>query len=136
MLGGLDVFLDFYIVSDIEWLMDAAVVWVGSTRADLVAAAESVRRTMGAAIRTAQQGGMSADAEPMKGDLRDVVEVRDHDEDGIYRLMYTTRIGDIVYVLDFFQKKGVAGGATPKVDLDRIRLRLKRAREQYARSQQ
>lgn len=111
--------------------MDAEVVWVGSTRVDLVAAPESVRRTMGAAIRTAQQGGMSADAEPMKGDLRDVVEVRDHDETGIYRLMYTTRIGDVVYVLDFFQKKGAAGGATPKVDLDRIRLRLKRAREQH-----
>jgi phage-related protein len=115
--------------------MDAEIVWVASTRADLTAASESVRRTMGAALRTAQQGGMSDDAEPMKGDLRDVVEVSDRDEAGIYRLMYTTRIGDIVYVLDFFQKKGVSGGATSKPDLDRIRLRLKRAREQHAAQQ-
>jgi phage-related protein len=110
-------------------------VWVGSTRADLVAAPESVRRTMGAAIRTAQQGGMSTDAEPMKDDLREVVEVRDHDEAGIYRLMYTTKIGDMVYVLDYFQKKGTAGGSTPQVDLNRIRLRLKKAREQYHAAQ-
>jgi phage-related protein len=115
--------------------MDAEIVWVASTKADLTAASESVRRTMGAALRTAQQGGMSDDAEPMKGDLRDVVEVRDHDEAGIYRLMYTTRIGDVVYVLDFFQKKGVSGGATPQPDLDRIRQRLKRVREQHAAQQ-
>lgn len=107
------------------------MVWVSSTKRDLAEAPQSVRRTMGSAIRTAQQGGMSTDAEPMKGDLRDVVEVRDHDEVGIYRLMYTTKIGDAVYVLDFFEKKGTAGGATPKVDLDRVRLRLKRAREQH-----
>lgn len=42
----------------------------------------------------------------MKGDLRDVMEVRDDDEAGTYRLMYTTRIGTQVYILDYFQKKG------------------------------
>lgn len=108
------------------------LIWMGATKRDLAEAPASVRRTMGGAIRTAQQGGKSGDASPMKGDLRDVMEVRDDDEVGTYRLMYTTRIGMRVYVLDYFQKKGKSKAATPKADLDRIRLRLKKAREYHA----
>jgi phage-related protein len=51
------------------------------------------------------------------------------DETGAYRLTYTTKIGDRLFVLDFFQKKSKSGKATPQPDLDRIRLRLKKARE-------
>jgi phage-related protein len=108
------------------------LIWMGSTKRDLAEAPASVRRTMGGAIRTAQQGGKSADASPMKDDLRDVMEVRDDDEAGTYRLMYTTRIGTQIYILDYFQKKGKSKTATPKADLDRIRLRLKKAREYHA----
>ena len=107
-------------------------IWMGSTKRDLAAASEDIRKTMGGAIRTAQQGGKSDDAEPMKGDLRNVMEVREHDENSIFRLMYTTKIGDNLYVLDYFQKKGTAGRATPKPDLDRIRQRYKKAQEHYA----
>jgi phage-related protein len=106
--------------------------WMGSTREDLTAASESVRQTMGSALRAAQQGGKSQDAEPMKGDLRDVMEIRDSDDGKAYRLMYTTTIGDTVYVLDFFPKKSKTGTATPKLELDRIRTRLKKAREHHA----
>jgi phage-related protein len=109
-------------------------VWLYSTLEDLRASSAEVRGTMGGAIRAAQFGEMSDDAEPMKGDLREVVEIRAHDRDGIYRMMYTTKIGDVLIVLDFFKKKGVAGGATPKVDLDRIRQRYKKAKEQYGTS--
>lgn len=104
---------------------------MGSTQEDLRAASADARDTMGGAIRAAQSGEMSDDAEPMKGDLREVVEVRARDRDGIYRLMYTTKIGDLLIVLDFFKKKGVAGGATAKPDLDRIRERLRKAKERY-----
>ncbi len=110
--------------------------WMGSTQDDLTAASAAVRRTMGGALRAAQQGGKSADAEPMKGDLRDVMEIRESDEAGTYRLMYTTTIGDTVYVLDFFPKKARVGIATPKPDLDRIRTRLKKAREYHAATAQ
>jgi hypothetical protein len=53
------------------------LIWLGSTRRDLVEAPAAVRKTMGGAIRTAQRGGKSDLASPMKGDLRDVMEVRD-----------------------------------------------------------
>ena len=67
----------------------------------------------------------------MHGDLRDVTEVRESDETGSYRLMYTTKIGTLFFILDFFQKKSRSGIATPKRDLDRIRLRLKKAQQIY-----
>lgn len=109
-------------------------VWLYSTLEDLRASAAEVRATMGIAIRAAQFGQMSDDAEPMKGDLREIVEIRAHDRDGTYRMMYTTKTGDFLIVLDFFKKKGVAGGARPKVDLDRIRQRYKKAKQQYGTS--
>jgi phage-related protein len=68
----------------------------------------------------------------MHGDLRDVMEVRDDDEAGTYRLVYTTKIGANVFALDFFKKKSRSGTSTPNDVLDRIRLRLKKAREIHA----
>jgi phage-related protein len=45
------------------------------------------------------------------------------------------KIGDVIYVLDAFQKKSKKGDETPKRDLDRIRDRLKQAREHHAQQQ-
>jgi phage-related protein len=53
--------------------------------------------------------------------------VRESDNAGTWRLMYTVKIADDVYVLDFFQKKSTKGISTPQVDLDRIEARLKQA---------
>jgi phage-related protein len=108
------------------------LIWLGSTLRDLSEAPESVRRTIGRAIRTAQQGGKSDLARAMHGVLRDVMEIRDDDASGTYRLMYTTRFGNRLFILDFFQKKSKNGRATPQADLDRICLRLKKAREIHA----
>ena len=83
--------------------------------------------TMGGALRAAQEGSKSDDATPMKGNLRDVMEVREDDEAGTWRCMYTVEIDDTVYVLDFFKKRSTKGIATPQVDLDRIESRMKYA---------
>jgi phage-related protein len=104
------------------------IVWLGSTQDDLRAASEDVRETMGGALRAAQEGVRSEDATQMKGALRDVMEVREDDEAGTWRCMYTVEIDDKVYVLDFCQKKSTKGISTPQVDLDRIESRLKLAR--------
>jgi phage-related protein len=40
------------------------------------------------------------------------------------RVMYTTEVEGVVYVLDAFKKKSKEGIATPKADLDRILIRL------------
>ena len=111
--------------------MDAPF-WLGRTKRDLHEAPELIRKKMGGAIRAVQDGEKSDFARPMHGGLRDVMEVRADDDAGTYRLMYTTKTGDRLFILDFFQKKSKSGSATPTADLSRIRLRLKKAREIYA----
>jgi phage-related protein len=110
---------------------DKSLAWVGSSRKDLRAMPEAVQRKMGAALREAQHGGKSADAKPMKGNLRDVMEIVDDDEAGTFRVMYTATIGDVVYVLAAFQKKSKTGIETSRADRDRVLWRLKRAREEH-----
>lgn len=48
-----------------------------------------------------------------------------------FRAVYTVRFAGVVYVLHAFQKKSKRGIATPKAELNLIRERLKRAREDY-----
>ena len=52
--------------------------------------------------------------------------VERHDGD-TYRVVYTVRFKDAVYVLHAFQKKSKRGIKTPKHDMEVIRERLKSA---------
>jgi phage-related protein len=52
--------------------------------------------------------------------------VSDHRGD-TFRAVYTVRLGDRVYVLHAFQKKSKRGIATPRVEIDLVRRRLKLA---------
>ena len=49
-----------------------------------------------------------------------------------YRAVYTVGFAGVVYMLHAFQRKSKRRAATPKVELDLIDQRLKRAREDYA----
>jgi phage-related protein len=60
-----------------------------------------------------------------------VLEVVDDYDGDTYRAVYTVRFVGIVYVLHAFQKKSKRGIATPNAELDLIKQRLKRAREDY-----
>ena len=55
----------------------------------------------------------------------EVLEVVEDDAGGTYRAVYTVKFKEAVFVLHCFQKKSTKGAATPKVDMDIIRARLK-----------
>jgi len=101
------------------------VVWVGSTRTEVRSFPLAVRRSIGIALRAAQQGTMFTNVKPLKGfGGAGVFEViSDYDGD-TYRTVYTVRLKTAVYVLHAFQKKSTRGIATPKRELDLIRRRL------------
>lgn len=111
------------------------VVWAASARADLRAFPEAVQRELGFALYLVQTGGTPQNAKPLHGPLREVLELRESDPSGTYRLLYTLTIGDVVYVLHAFQKKSRRGIATPKAQLDLIAQRLRQARrdDEHAR---
>ncbi len=108
-----------------------AMRWIGSAKDDLSAMSHDVKDEVGFSLEQVQAGKTPTNSGQMKGKLRSVREIRADDVAGSYRALYTTQIGDIVYVLDVFQKKSKSGIATPRRDLDRIEKRLKTAREHY-----
>lgn len=105
---------------------------MGQTYKELRMMPDSVQDDFGYALGVAQLGEVVSFAKPMKGNLRDVMEVISNEEGDTYRVMYTTKLEGRVYVLDVFQKKAKSGRATPQADLDRIELRLKAARMLHA----
>jgi phage-related protein len=112
---------------------DKELVWIATSYKAVVAMPDEVQDAIGYALDLAQRGQKADYAEQMKGRLRDVIEIRADDDTGksTYRCAYTVTLGDVVYVLDAFQKKSKKGIATPQMDLDRIEGRLKLAKEHY-----
>jgi len=56
-----------------------------------------------------------------------VLEVVARHDGDTWRVVYTVRFNDAVYVLHAFQKKSKSGIATPKKDIDLIKQRLAEA---------
>jgi phage-related protein len=68
-----------------------------------------------------QRGKQPDDFKPMPSIGKGVEEIRARDEAGIYRVIYTARLADAVYVLHCFQKKTQA---TSRRDIDLARSRI------------
>lgn len=99
---------------------------------DLSALPVEVKRVFGFAIRAAQAGGKHPDAKPLKGfGGAGVLEIVENHDGDTYRAMYTVKFKDVIYVLDAFQKKSKTGSRLAKVDIERIKSRLKLAEQHY-----
>ena len=108
-------------------MREKQLVWVGSSKDDLIAFPEDVKDVMGFALHLAQQGGKHPSAKPLKGFKgAGVLEVVDSYDGDTYRAVYTVKIKNKVYVLHAFQKKSKKGIQTPQQDIELIKARLKR----------
>jgi len=100
--------------------------WIGSSHRDLMALPTDVRRFFGYALSLAQAGDQHDSAKVLHGfGSAGVLEVVEDDAGGTYRAVYTVKFKEAVFVLNCFQKKSKRGIATPKVDRNVIRARLK-----------
>jgi phage-related protein len=101
--------------------------WLGTSKSAFLEFPRKVQREMGYALYLAQVGGRHRTmAKTLTGfGSGSVVEVRESDESGAYRAIYTVRYLDCVYVLHAFQKKSKAGIKTAKADIELIERRLK-----------
>jgi phage-related protein len=89
--------------------------WLGSSKKDLIALPEDVRRFFGRALHFAQNGEKHDAAKPLKGfGGAGVLEVVDNDEGGTYRAVYTVRYAEVVFVLHCFQKRANPGSPYPR----------------------
>lgn len=106
------------------------VVWVRSSRKDLLTFPKDAQREIGYAIYAAQIGEKAASAKPLKGfGGGSVLEVVENDDGDTYRAVYTVRFEERVYILHCFQKKSTHGIKTSQQDMELIRTRLKDAEE-------
>ena len=110
------------------------LLWIGSSYEDLKDFPDLIRGAMGHALYRAQTGKKHEHAKVLGGmGSAKVLEVRENDRSGTYRLIYTIELDDFVFVLHAFQKKSTSGIATPKQDIDLIKNRIKEARALYKR---
>ncbi len=109
--------------------------WIGSSKKDFLRFPDNLQHAMGYALQDAQRGLQSEKAKTLKGfGNADVVEIIDSDASGTFRVVYTVRIADMVFVLHVFQKKSKQGIKTPQRDMDLVKSRLKQVQELYCRN--
>ena len=84
-------------MKEVEFLGDSLKVIRGFPK--------DARQNAGRQLAKVQNGNLPDDYKPMPDVGKGVEEIRIRDESGIFRVMYTARLADAVYVLHAFQKK-------------------------------
>ena len=109
------------------------VVWVRSSKEDLKKFPEPAQSHIGFALQVAQRGGKHPDAKPMRGfGGASAIEIVEDYAGDTFRVVYTVKFEEAIYVLHAFKKKSKVGATTPKHELSLIEERLKRAHELHA----
>ena len=72
---------------------------------ELKGVSEDTKHDVGYQLDKVQRGEQADDFKPMPSIGKGVEEIRVRDDSGIYRVIYTARLADAVYVLHAFQKK-------------------------------
>jgi phage-related protein len=80
-------------------------------------------------LTEAARGRKADTAKPFKGVGSGVFEIAERHRGDAFRAIYAVQIGDDIWVVDAFQKKSKSGIKTPRMDVDRIKERLKRLKE-------
>lgn len=96
--------------------------WVGTTLEDLKTFPTNVIKEMGYDLNLVQQGLLPRDFKVMQNLGSGVMEIRQRDETGAYRLIYVAKFADAIYCLHAFQKKSQK--TAPK-DIEIIKARYR-----------
>lgn len=101
------------------------LVWLRSSRKDLIQFPIEVRKAVGYALYVAQLGETHNSVKFFKGYGAGIYEIISNYNTNTYRVIYTIEIEGCVYVLHSFQKKSKSGIKTPREELIIIKERLK-----------
>lgn len=110
--------------------MTRRISWVKTALKDFDKFPEAVKQQIISALRIAAQGEKADSVKPMKGLGAGVYEIALPFRGDAYRAVYAIQIGKDIWVIHAFQKKSKSGIKTPKQDIDLIRNRIKRLKEQ------
>lgn len=100
----------------------ASVAWEGDSREVLQRFPKEVRQNFGFELWRMQKGKPPSNYRPLPSVGPGVFELRDQDERAWYRVVYVSRIEDVIYVLHCFEKKS---REMPKRDFEKARKRYR-----------
>jgi phage-related protein len=105
------------------------ISWLKAARREFETFPATAQFVILRALVIAAEGSKADIAKPLKGMDGGVFEIALKHRGDAYRTIYAVQIGEDLWVIDAFQKKSKSGIKTPRVDIDRIKNRLKRLRE-------
>jgi phage-related protein len=114
---------------DVEKTKLATVVWEGDSREVLKAFPQDVTQNLGFELWRLQQSERPKDYRPLPSVGPGVFELRDQDERAWYRVVYLSRIENVIYILHCFEKKS---REMPRRDFEKARQRLKAVKARLA----
>jgi phage-related protein len=107
----------------------AQIAWEGDSREVLKGFPEGVRQNFGFELWQLQLGERPTDYRPLTSIGPGVFELRDQDERAWYRVVYLSRIENVIYVLHCFEKKS---REMPRKDFEKAKQRLKAVKARLA----
>ena len=87
---------------------------------------DAAKQNLGFQLRLLQQGQQPTDYRAMSSVGPGAFELRDQDERAWYRVIYLSRVRDVIHVLHCFEKRS---RETPRKEINMARQRLKAVRE-------
>jgi phage-related protein len=116
-----------------ERLLIADIVWEGDSFEVLKSWPKGIRIDFGNSLREMQLGKPAKlETRRMESVGKKVFELKDSDDITWYRMMYLTRVGDLIHVLDCFEKDTAK---TEKKDLQRAKSRLQLVNQRLGEEQ-
>ena len=106
------------------------VNWLKAALRDFQAFPERAREAAADALTIVADGGRPDIAKPLTGLGAGVWELAIHSHGEAWRVVYVLKVEEAVWVIHAFHKKSKKGAATPKAEIDLVRERLKRLKEQ------
>jgi len=110
-------------------LEHAVIAWEGDSREVLQSFPDDVKQNLGFQLWQLQQGERPKDYRPLQSIGPGVFELRDQDQRGWYRLVYLSRIEDVIHVLHCFEKKS---REMPRREFETAKRRLKLVKARMA----
>ena len=108
---------------------NAVIAWEGDSREVLQSFPDGVKQNLGFELWQLQQGERPSDYRPLQSIGSGVFELRDQDERGWYRVVYLSRIDDVIHVLHCFEKKS---REMPRREFETAKRRLKLVKARLA----
>lgn len=104
--------------------------WIKPARQDFQDFPQGARDDLLDALTAVADGGHPLIAKPLTGLGSGVMELALRHRGDAFRVVYALQIGADIWVIHAFQKKSKSGTATPKQEIDLVRARLKRLKEE------